>query len=103
LSTLVIIISLTAFGVDLYAANACGYVAGILISYLLNCTFTFKKNYAFKSIFLFSLVSAVCYFANVITIYLSISIGSGPYIAQVVGMCVYTITGFLLNKYVTFK
>lgn len=103
LSTFFIIMSLTACGVGLYAANASGYIAGMIVSYFLNCTFTFKKKYSFKSIFLFLLVAGICYFANLISVYLSILLELNPYISQALGMCIYTLTGFALNKYFTFK
>ena len=70
LLTFVIIFILMHFGLSIYISNVLGYIVGIMLSYVLNSIFTF--------------ITLLIYYQE--------------YLAQLVGMGFYTITGFIINK-----
>lgn len=103
LTTLFIIMSLTAIGISLYFANFIGYAFGVALSFYLNSRFTFNQSPSLKRAILFLGVVFICYLMNLLIIYISIQLGFGDYISQVFGMISYTFVGFVLNKIYTFR
>lgn len=99
LLTLSIIYFLMWININLYVANFIGYSIGISLSFLLNSKFTFSSTMSIRKFAKFLVSCSICYILNIFVIYVTIlwSIQS-DYIAQFLGMIVYTILGFLLNK-----
>ena len=86
-------------------ANIIGYIIGVTNSYIFNKFWTFKSDkFQFKEfiifviIFLFSLGLQLGIY-TILTDYLSFH----QKIAFIIGMVFYTLTNFLLNKFITFK
>ena len=87
------------------AANACGYSVGLLVSYTLNSRWTFAYNgprlYALVK---FLMVALVAYAINLLTVVVAINYFEvNSYVAQAIGIPPYTITSFLLSKYLVFR
>ncbi|MCE9899058.1 GtrA family protein [Raoultella terrigena] len=97
--TAVVIFLLMSAGVGIYISNALGYVLGILFSFVVNSLFTFSTTLTGKRFIKFLASCAVCWVANIITVKIFLMIFSDfIYIAQLCGMIVYTISGYLINK-----
>jgi putative flippase GtrA len=75
------------------AANAAGYLAGFLLSFVLNGWVTFNRDSLPLPMFgRFVAVYLAAYLANVAAMWLSLPYGK--YLAQITGMAVYTFIGF---------
>ncbi|MEB7601546.1 GtrA family protein [Raoultella terrigena] len=97
--TAVVIFLLMSAGVGIYISNALGYMLGILFSFVVNSLFTFSTTLTGKRFIKFLASCAVCWVANIITVKIFLMIFSDfIYIAQLCGMIVYTISGYLINK-----
>lgn len=93
------------FGVGDVYANAFGYACGLVASYSLNSKWTFefkgRQMSAFKRFFICFLLS---YAANIVTVMILIKVFSvNAYLAQALGMPVYTVSNYILCKYYAFK
>lgn len=87
------------FRIDVYSANAAGYLCGIIFSFLANTLFTFNSNVSTRRFAKFILSCLICWCVNAIAIKSFLVIYPDKlYVAQLVGMLVYTLTGFLINK-----
>ncbi|PAF51689.1 hypothetical protein BKH43_00145 [Helicobacter sp. 13S00401-1] len=95
-----LIFLLTYLKVNPYIANIVGYVVGIVVSYLLNSFFTFKKKANF---FMFVISMGVAWLANIIMLKVALELSVNVYIAQILAGIVYVIVGFGLSKIVVFK
>lgn len=99
------------FGVSYFISTVMNYVIGSIVSFLLNKYYTFSsKEFAIKEIFLFIGNIALCY---------SIAYGlSKPFImymlssyskkiqdntAMFLGMCVFILLNYFMQRYVVFK
>lgn len=90
---------------DIVHANAVGYTIGVLFSFLLNKSWTFKSDdHLLFSFLRFITVLAVAYVANLSTVlFLNSRFHVDAYFAQAAGIFPYTIIGFLGNRYFTFR
>lgn len=93
-------------GVNYKLANLIGYIVGLINSYIWNRRWVFnsKSREILKEALLFLSVFFVCYglqylFINILIASLSLN----KYLAQFLGMAVYTTFNFALNKFITFK
>ncbi|MDI2089897.1 GtrA family protein [Commensalibacter oyaizuii] len=99
LLTMIIIFVLMHLGVGLYISNASGYVAGIILSFVLNSLFTFSTKLSVSKLVKFLVACLIAYGVNLVAI--KVCLFWQPtylYLAQLCGMGFYTITGFILNK-----
>ena len=98
-----LIMLLMYMGVDAVGSNAIGYGIGAILSYFLNkhYTFTYKNNSMRVAIKFFG-VLGVAYLLNymVLTILLKTI---NPYIAQAVSAVVYTLSAFIMMKFLVFR
>lgn len=102
--TAVVIFGLMHAGVGVYPSNATGYVVGIIFSFVMNAKFTFSTTLSPLRFIKFLSTCAFCYILNLIAMKVFfIVIPNAIYTAQVVGMVIYTTTGFILNKYWSMK
>lgn len=87
------------------ASNITGYAVGLVTSYLLNRTYTFRSQQKHRSeLIRFLIVFAVAYglnFAMLVILIHKMSVHEG--LSQVLAGVVYVATSFILNKYYVFK
>ncbi|MBN2656110.1 MAG: GtrA family protein [Spirochaetales bacterium] len=105
LVTLSIIFILTKlFAVSYVTANAIGYAAGLINSFLLNRNWTFRsRGHVGKQSFRFLFVFLICYgFQLALLIILREILSINPDPAQLVAMIFYTLLNYVLNKLFTF-
>jgi putative flippase GtrA len=97
-------------------ANICGYVAGLINSFIFNRSWTFKSHKSWRKSFLkFVAGFAGCYVIQLTVVLLSnesnvfspIRYGdytlTAAYICQLMGIIVYTVLNFMYNKYYAFR
>lgn len=99
LVTLTCIFLLMKFGFGIYYSNIIGYVLGVILGFLLNTAFTFNKKISFDRTLKYCLAIGICYLLNLMVITYLLYFNLNEYLIQLLGMVVYTITGFALNKY----
>ncbi|PAF43946.1 GtrA family protein [Helicobacter sp. 11S02596-1] len=100
-----IIFILMAMGVNIELSNLLGYACGLVCSYLLNKTFTFKsKNTHAKDLTRFLIAMGIAYSINLAILSLSYRFfGINAYVAQVLAGIFYVIGGYCLNRFWAFK
>lgn len=106
ITAVIIFVMMNGFGISLKISNAVGYIAGFINSFILNKLWTFKQNElsAYRQFIRFGAVFAVCYFIQLGFVVLMVDeIGIEKNIATLIGMVIYTLIGFILNKIFTFK
>lgn len=85
------------------AANMAGYSLGLIVSFVLNRQWTFLDSGAIGPAALrFLLTFAVSYTINLATVLGLIALGMNSYLAQTLGTIPYTVTFYLLSRYVVF-
>ena len=86
-------------------SNIIGYTLGLINSFIWNKRWTFmSKNHYSKEIVPFLVVFIISYSMNLVSVIVSVeSLKINPNIAQVLGIGVYSIINFLLNKRWTFS
>lgn len=91
-------------GVSLDLSNAVGYIAGLINSFIWNKKWVFKtvRSNVLKEFFSFIIVFFVCYLIQLLFFHLVLKYVNES-VAQILGMGVYTIMNYLMNKYFSFK
>ena len=86
-------------------ANIIGYVAGLVNSFVWNRRWTFASTrMVWDAAWRFVLTFAVCYAVQLGVLWLLLArLDIDPYWCHLMGMAVYTVLNFLLNKLFTFK
>ena len=87
------------------AANACGYSVGLLISFTLNSRWTFAyAGPQLGALVKFLLVALVAYAVNLLTVLTAVHYFElNGYVAQAAGIPPFTLTSFVLNKFLVFR
>ena len=87
------------------AANALGYAVGLVVSFQLNGRWTFShKGPHALALPRFLLGSGIAYGANLLTVMVLIRhFEVNSYLAQALGVPPYTLTSFLLTKFLVFN
>lgn len=99
-----VIFILMHIGMGVYGSNFIGYVIGIIVSFVLNSTFTFSCGMNVRKFFMFLLTCGICYLLNLFAIKVFlIFFPTQLYVSQLVGMFFYTFAGFVINKYWVMK
>ncbi|MBU9854219.1 GtrA family protein [Rahnella bonaserana] len=89
---------------NLYAANAIGYVVGIIFSFVVNSVFTFNSKLSLGKLSKFVATCGIAYIINLIPLKLILFFfPEYTVFAQLVGMAFYTVTGFILNRFWVMK
>jgi putative flippase GtrA len=86
-------------------ANSAGYLVGLINSFILNRNWTFKSKTDWKlSLLRFLIAFAVCYCLQLgVVLWLNrFELIASAYLCQLVGIVVYSVLNFLLNKYYAF-
>jgi putative flippase GtrA len=86
-------------------ANAIGYAVGICVSYTLNSrwTFAYQGNWV-PAVAKFLVATGIAYAANLLTVVAAINVlNLNTYLAQAMGMPVYTVTAYLASRYIVFR
>jgi putative flippase GtrA len=98
-----IIFLLMFSGVSAALSNVIGYAIGAVLSYYLNKKYTFKSTDKSKmQAVKFFLVLGVSYVLNFLTLQWLLGF-LNPYLAQLFSAIVYTLSSFLLAKFIVFK
>ena len=98
-----IIFLLMFVGVGATASNAIGYAIGSILSFYLNSRYTFKSTQTNKSqIVKFFAILGVSYILNFFTLEYLLDF-LNPYIAQIGSAIVYTVSSFIMVKFIVFK
>lgn len=86
-------------------ANMLGYAFGLIFSFILNRSWTFRDRGAVAlSSVRFMLVFAIAYLCNLSTVLVLLKqFGVNGYVAQTVGVVPYTLSFFFLSKYFVFR
>ncbi len=90
---------------DDVVANAVGYAVGMTLSFVLNSSWTFSfTGQQWPAFARFIAVSLVAYAANLAAVLLAIrGLGIGSYVAQALGIPVYTVSVYLASKHLVFR
>jgi putative flippase GtrA len=100
--TFVVIAALTFQGADPMLANAVGFAAGLIVSFVLNRSLTFRSSKA-GTIRPFLLAFAVSYGLNLVALNLAAPIAAQHVLLpQIAGMLVYNVAFFALMRYWVF-
>lgn len=93
------------FGVIPETANLIGYICGIILSYFLNKTFTFKSQNSHKKDFWrFAIAMALAYLINLAVLVITHRmLGIDKYVSQIISGIFYTASGYVFNRFFTFK
>jgi putative flippase GtrA len=94
-----IIFIVQAAGAIPVVANVVGYAIGVGVSFALNSKFTFKTEATRHTAIRFLIVMLISYLANLATMMSVLHLTHAPYLAQLCGIPVYVIVGFLGNRY----
>lgn len=87
-------------------SNILGYAVGLTSAYFLNKYYVFdakKSGFLSRELFLFIIIFALSYLANILVLYALLHLGTHPYFAQTFAMGTYSLINFLLNKFITFN
>lgn len=108
LISLAIILALSSvFNVKYYIANFIGYIAGLLIGYILHSKITFKANTekrTFSHILNFIAVFVFAYLIQLAFLYKMIDVwGWNSTLSQILAVGVFTVLNFSGNRFLTFK
>jgi putative flippase GtrA len=100
----VILAAKALLGLGDFAANLSGYGLGLMCSFLLNRSWTFRHDgRAFAAFWRFGVAFAVAYGLNLATVFgLRDAIGVNSYLAQACGVAPYTISFYLMSAYYVF-
>ena len=91
------------FGIGDVAANAIGYGIGLLVSFSLNRSWTFRHNGpVVRAIVAFLIVQAAAYSLNLACVLGMIEYGIDSYLAQALGMPPYMVVSYLGSRYFAF-
>jgi putative flippase GtrA len=103
--TLMVIYALMSINTNPYLANAVGYACGMAMSFTLNRRWTFRSSQrpSLSLVGRFLAAMGCAYLANLATLHVSIRAGASPYVAQLLGMPVYTLCFFLVSKFFVFR
>jgi glycosyltransferase involved in cell wall biosynthesis/putative flippase GtrA len=93
------------FQLSLINANAIGYAIGIIVSFILNKSWTFSsQDHVVSSFIRYILVLAVAYTANLASVlFADTHFSLNPYLSQAIGIVPYTTIGFIGSRYFAFR
>lgn len=101
--TAIIIFGLMHVGLKTVPSNLAGYAIGLLLSFVLNSRYTFRTNPSRAMLVKFLIAAGIAYVANLIVVLATLHLSGSPRISQIAGMPVYTVIGYLVNKYWAMK
>jgi len=98
-----IIFLLMYVGVSATLSNVLGYTIGAFISYKLNSHYTFNGDvYKKRTMLKFFMVLGIAYLLNFATLQWLLAT-TNPYIAQLGAAIIYTVSSFIMVRYLVFK
>lgn len=101
----IIFICSYVFNYNYLISNGIGYIIGFINSFLWNKYWTFRSNGSiFKEFIKFFKVFLICYGIQIVFVFTFVQIFKiAEGISQLLGMVIYTLINFLLNKFFTFQ
>jgi len=107
ISLLTIWFCMFVFNIAYDISNVIGYLIGFINSFIWNKLWVFKKKGAKelpKELILFLSVFIVCYFIQFAGLKIMVEkLNWNEYLSQLFAMILYTIPGYLLNRFITFR
>lgn len=106
ITAIVIFMLMNILGAPYTISNIAGYIAGVINGFILNYKWTFKTSTlpAYKQFIRFISVFLICFLIQFILVIIMVEyLSINENVAQLIGMVIYSVIGFLLNKYFTFK
>jgi putative flippase GtrA len=98
-TTISTIYILTYLSIYIFWTNLIGYLIGFIVNFFLNSKLTFRKDPSLPRFMKFTVSCVLSYLVNLLIIYLILKTNSSYLmISQGVGMVVYTLTNYTLNK-----
>lgn len=99
-----VFIYLVFLDLEIYCANAFGYFVGLCVAFLLNKYYVFNKEKTnIKHIIKFGISFVIAYAINLLTLSFFLNfITPNPAIGQIFAMMCYTVSFYILNKYIVF-
>ncbi len=98
-----IVFGLMFLGLSPLVSNFFGYAVGAVVSFFLNRRYTFKEStHDSQQILKFFMVLLLSYGLNFLTLKWLLT-WMDPYVAQLLSAVVYTLSSFLLVKFIVFK
>lgn len=103
--SLIVIYLLMGIGVNYKISNFAGYILGLINSFIFNKLWIFKtKKNLIKESILFIFVFAICYCLQYVALLIMVEkLMWNNYLSQFLGMGLYTVLNFILNRILTFK
>ncbi len=114
----VIFICKSILNINPYVANALGYIAGLINSFIWNKNWVFKSQNGYsREAIKFALGFVFCYGLQLLVVFLINSTDFGDYqwkifgfftlsgygVATLIGNVIYTLANFAYNRFITFK
>lgn len=88
-------------------SNIIGYIIGLINSFIWNKNWVFKRrnsNELIKEVLLFLLVFIICFCLQFYCLKIMVEqLNWHEYVSQIFAMIIYTIPGYFLNRFITFK
>lgn len=102
---IVFLITFDLFKVSASVSNSVSYAVGLVIAYILNLLFVFRNSeHSNQAVIRFFAGFFVAYLVNLAVLNLAIDAGSlKPEYAQILAMGSYTISFYLINKFLVWK
>jgi putative flippase GtrA len=94
-----VVIAQAALGLSPFAANALGYVVGLLIGFLLNRQWAFQYSGSVRtSALMYAVAFAGCYSLNLLVLKIALTLQCPPLLAQAVAISAYSVSFFFACK-----
>ncbi len=107
LSLFVIMLCMYVFKMAYDISNLVGYIVGLINSFIWNKLWVFKKRGAkmiIREVSYFLGVFLICYLIQFLCLKLFVErLNWNEYLSQIISMVIYTVPGYLLNRFLTFK
>ncbi len=107
ISLFTIMLCMYVFKIAYDISNLIGYIVGLINSFIWNKLWVFKKRgtrQIVKEMSLFLGVFLICYLIQFLCLKLFVEkLNWNEYLSQITAMVIYTVPGYLLNRFLTFK
>ena len=102
--TFIVFTFLRALNVNIYVSNVCSYAAGVINSFIWNKKWVYRSKSGewVKEAALFLLFFGICYAAQLVVFKAALA-HFPEWLSQLIGMAVYSLFNFILNRLVTFN
>lgn len=102
---IITIYGLMSLGINYLLSNAAAYILGLFNSFLWNKFWTFRNKTDWNKQFCpFLIAFIMCYLVQLFSVFWGTAVlGISKHLMQIIGMAVFTVLNFNVNKFVVFK